>query len=67
MDGFWESDLKPWDVAGGALIVSEAGGRVTGMAGEPFSSRGRHVLASNGALHEAMLELIRKHQARNIR
>ena len=29
LDGFWESDLKPWDIAGGALIVAEAGGRVT--------------------------------------
>jgi myo-inositol-1(or 4)-monophosphatase len=67
MDGFWESDLKPWDVAGGALIVTEAGGRVTGMAGEPFSSRGRHVLASNGGLHDAMLDLIGRHQARNFK
>jgi fructose-1,6-bisphosphatase/inositol monophosphatase family enzyme len=67
LDGFWESDLKPWDVAGGALIVTEAGGRVTGMAGEPFSSRGRHVLASNGGLHDAMLDLIGRHQARNFR
>lgn len=58
MDGFWESDLKPWDIAGGALIVSEAGGRVTNMAGEPFTSRGRHVLASNGRIHAAMLEVI---------
>ena len=33
MDGFWESDLKPWDIAGGALIVAEAGGRVTDMDG----------------------------------
>jgi myo-inositol-1(or 4)-monophosphatase len=59
MDGFWESDLKPWDIAGGSLIVMEAGGTVTNMAGEPFSSRGRHVLASNGKIHEAMLEVIR--------
>jgi len=59
MDGFWESDLKPWDVAGGALIVAEAGGRVTNMDGSPFASRGRHVLASNGLLHDAMLEIIR--------
>jgi myo-inositol-1(or 4)-monophosphatase len=39
--------------------VMEAGGTVTNMAGEPFSSRGRHVLASNGRIHAAMLEVIR--------
>jgi myo-inositol-1(or 4)-monophosphatase len=59
MDGFWESDLKPWDIAGGALVVAEAGGRITNMAGEPFSSRGRHVLATNGRIHDAMLDVIR--------
>src|ERR1700712_88257 len=58
MDGFWESDLKPGDLAGGALIVSEAGGRVTMMNGEAFTSRGRQVLASNTLLHQAMLEVI---------
>ena len=60
MDGFWESDLKPWDVAGGALIVAESGGRVTHMDGTPFNSRSRHVLATNALLHEPMLEIIRK-------
>ena len=45
MDGFWESDLKPWDIAGGALIVAEAGGTVTDLAGGAFSSRSRQVLA----------------------
>lgn len=59
MDGFWETDLKPWDIAGGALLVEEAGGRVTNMDGAPFTSRGGHVLASNGYLHEAMLDVIR--------
>jgi myo-inositol-1(or 4)-monophosphatase len=58
MDGFWESDLKPWDIAGGALIVAEAGGSVTDMAGAPFGSRVGHVLASNGLLHDVMLEVI---------
>ncbi len=59
MDGFWESDLKPWDIAGGALIVAEAGGTVTDLAGGAFSSRSRQVLATNGLLHPAMLEVIR--------
>ena len=59
MDGFWERDLKPWDIAGGALIVEEAGGRVTNMEGSPFSSRGLDVLATNGRLHDAMLDVVR--------
>jgi myo-inositol-1(or 4)-monophosphatase len=59
IDGFWESDLKPWDIAGGALIVAEAGGRVTGIDGSTFSSRAGHVLASNGPVHDAMLTVIR--------
>ena len=39
MDGFWESDLKPWDIAGGALIVAEAGGRVTEHGGRAVHAR----------------------------
>jgi myo-inositol-1(or 4)-monophosphatase len=62
MDGFWESDLKPWDIAAGALIVAEAGGRVTTLAGERFTSRGGQVLATNGHLHDAMLETIQRHK-----
>jgi myo-inositol-1(or 4)-monophosphatase len=58
LDGFWESDLKPWDIAGGALLVEEAGGRVTGLRGEPFRSRGGSVLASNDHLHPVMLSVI---------
>lgn len=62
MDGFWERDLKPWDISAAALIVSEAGGQLSTLAGDPFTSRGRDVLASNTRLHPAMLEVIRRHQ-----
>jgi myo-inositol-1(or 4)-monophosphatase len=58
LDAFWEADLKPWDIAGGALIVQEAGGHVTDMAGGRFRSRASSVLASNGLLHEPMLKVI---------
>ena len=64
LDGFWESDLKPWDIAGGALIVAEAGGRVTGTDGGAFNSRGGHVLATNGHLHDDMLGVIRSFRDR---
>jgi myo-inositol-1(or 4)-monophosphatase len=70
MDGFWETDLKPWDVAAGALIVAEAGGRVTNMDRSPFSSDARQVLATNGRLHDAMLIVIddfrRSHPLRTV-
>jgi myo-inositol-1(or 4)-monophosphatase len=64
MDGFWECDLKPWDVAAGALIVTEAGGAMSGMDGQPFSSRNRNVLASNGRLHQQLLDVIRDFEKR---
>jgi myo-inositol-1(or 4)-monophosphatase len=64
MDGFWESDLKAWDLAGGALIVAEAGGRVTALDGRAFTSRSGQVLASNGCIHHAMLEVIRTFRER---
>jgi myo-inositol-1(or 4)-monophosphatase len=58
-EGFWERQLQPWDVAGGALIVAEAGGHVTTMTGESYGSRKGSVLATNGRIHEAMLDVIR--------
>jgi myo-inositol-1(or 4)-monophosphatase len=58
MDAFWEADLKPWDIAAGALLVSEAGGRITSLSGDPFASRGGQVLASNGPLHDQLLHVI---------
>ena len=58
LDGYWELKLHPWDVAAGALIVEEAGGRVSDLLGSPLPSDGSSVLASNGPLHDAMLRLL---------
>jgi myo-inositol-1(or 4)-monophosphatase len=57
MDGFWEEDLKPWDTAAGEIIVREAGGKVTTFAGKPYTPYLDTVLASNGFIHDDMLEL----------
>jgi len=62
-EGFWEQHLNPWDVAAGALVVTEAGGRVTGMDGGAFDARAGHLVASNGLVHEAILDVIRDSRA----
>ena len=54
-DAFWEYKLAPWDVAAGTLIVSEAGGSVSDTLGGTAYRSGSRVLASNGAIHDAML------------
>ena len=59
-DGFWEVSLSPWDIAAGALLIQEAGGTITGMSGAPLNIYGKQVLASNGRIHNAMLEILRK-------
>jgi len=59
LDGFWEQRLHPWDTAAGALIVDEAGGRMSGMDGGPFRPADGHVVASNGRVHDEMLAAIR--------
>jgi myo-inositol-1(or 4)-monophosphatase len=64
-DGFWEQSLKPWDVAAGALIAEEAGGRVTGMDGTPFDPAAAHLVASNGRMHEAMLSVIERERSKD--
>jgi myo-inositol-1(or 4)-monophosphatase len=55
-DGFWEFNLNPWDTAAGVLIIEEAGGRVSRYDGSPFRLDSRETLASNGLLHEALLQ-----------
>jgi myo-inositol-1(or 4)-monophosphatase len=57
-DGFWELQLKPWDVAAGVLLVEEAGGRVSDYAGAPMPLDRGQILASNGLLHARMQEIL---------
>ncbi len=58
-DGFWELKLKPWDVAAGALLVAEAGGRVSDLDGGDFRIDNGETVASNGRIHESMLEVLK--------
>jgi myo-inositol-1(or 4)-monophosphatase len=55
-DGYWETRLKPWDIAAGALIVREAGGTVTNAAGGAFDSHSGEIVATNGAIHEELVD-----------
>ena len=57
-DGFWELKLKPWDVAAGTLLVAEAGGRVTDFTGRPFTWEAPGIVAANGHIHPAILEIL---------
>jgi myo-inositol-1(or 4)-monophosphatase len=55
IDGYWELDLEQWDIAAGALIVQEAGGKVSKINGGPFSKNSRSIIATNGLIHEELL------------
>jgi myo-inositol-1(or 4)-monophosphatase len=57
LDVYFGTGLYTWDVAAGGLIVSEGGGRLTGWGGEPWEVGQRRVLATNGPLHETVLQL----------
>ncbi len=57
-DGYWEYSLGPWDMAAGVLLVTEAGGMVTDVHGRPFATEGRHFVAANLHLHEALRSIV---------
>jgi len=63
LDGFWEEGLNAWDIAGGVLIVQEAGGRITSLDGSPFVLRSGRLIASNGLLHDQMRAVIADYHA----
>ncbi len=57
LEAFWEFGLNPWDMAAGTLLVEEAGGKVSGMRGEPLDLEGQYLLADNGLIHQETLAL----------
>ncbi len=58
LDGFWEISLHAWDVAAGGLIVEEAGGKVTGIDGKPTTVYSEQIIASNGPLHQKIVDVL---------
>lgn len=58
LSAYAEADLNAWDTAAGALIVQEAGGRVTGLSGGQYTPETRPVLASNGSCHDSILQIL---------
>jgi myo-inositol-1(or 4)-monophosphatase len=60
IDGYWELRLGAWDVAAGALLVEEAGGRVTALDGRPLDLDAPALLATNGSIHDEMLDVLKE-------
>lgn len=58
LDASWFASLSPWDVAAGILLVREAGGRVTGLSGEPLVDPLAGILATNGLVHDEMVGIL---------
>jgi myo-inositol-1(or 4)-monophosphatase len=58
LDTYFHIGLQPWDLAGGLLIIEEAGGRISDIQGRPWQPWGEQVLVSNGFLHQTMVELM---------
>jgi myo-inositol-1(or 4)-monophosphatase len=59
-DGYWENGLNPWDVAAGVLLVREAGGQVTDIAGRRYELGASEICAGNDQLHQPLRKLLRE-------
>jgi myo-inositol-1(or 4)-monophosphatase len=57
-EAYWEDELQPWDWAAGALLVEEAGGRVTQLDGRPLTAHRSTFLATNGLLHDELIAFL---------
>lgn len=59
-EAFWELKLKPWDTAAGLIVLTEAGGTITDLQGRPADIYRPEICASNGRIHQAMLDILGK-------
>lgn len=57
-DGFWELKLQPWDMAAGALVAQEGGGRISDFKNHEFSIFDSEILATNGLIHQQMVDVL---------
>lgn len=57
-DGFFEGALSPWDTCAGAVILTEAGGKLTHYDNAPYSIYGKSIVATNGVLHDYIMEVL---------
>ncbi|SMF90635.1 myo-inositol-1(or 4)-monophosphatase [Paenibacillus uliginis N3/975] len=67
LSGYWELGLNAWDVAAGALLIQESGGKVTDTEGRPYDLAVRNVVATNGAIHESVLDTLSEAEATGFR
>jgi myo-inositol-1(or 4)-monophosphatase len=63
LEGYWEFRMKPWDIGAGALLVREAGGRVTTVEGDDDFLGRDSIVASNGLIHAQMLQVLQEEAA----
>ncbi|MEI8255094.1 MAG: inositol monophosphatase family protein [Deltaproteobacteria bacterium] len=65
-DGYWEHKLKPWDLAAGAVMVAEGGGRVTSFTGGSVDVLAGELVATNGRIHDELLAALARAEGRGI-
>jgi myo-inositol-1(or 4)-monophosphatase len=58
-DGYWERNLKPWDMAAGQIIVREAGGIVSGFEGSDDPLKTGHVICGNEFVHAELVKMLK--------
>lgn len=67
LDGFYETGLKPWDIAAGTLLITEAGGMVSDLHGSDTYLKTGHICAGNPDIHPQLLKVIAPHLTQGLK